>query len=72
MEIHIVICGGDGTVVWVMSEVHDYGIDTENVVFSVIPIGSGNDFSRTLNWGSQPILFDKFHLDPLLELVKKW
>lgn len=53
----MIICGGDGTILWVVSEVVKFGINTENVCFGVIPIGTGNDFSRSLGWGGSPINF---------------
>ena len=47
-----VVCGGDGTVGWVLTEINQCKLYTENITFAILPIGSGNDFSRTLNWGS--------------------
>ena len=46
-----VICGGDGTVMWVVSELAKHGIDPNAVLLSIIPLGTGNDFSRNLGWG---------------------
>ncbi len=47
-----VICGGDGTVTWVISELDKYKIPTSKVPFSIIPLGTGNDFSQSLGWGA--------------------
>ncbi len=46
-----VICGGDGTVTWVISEMDKYKIPCKTVPFSIIPLGTGNDFSQSLGWG---------------------
>lgn len=40
----IVACGGDGTVNQVIN-----GIAGSNVIFGVLPIGTGNDFAKSLN-----------------------
>lgn len=47
-----IICGGDGTVTWVISELHQHKIPTDKVPFAVIPLGTGNDFSQNLGWGA--------------------
>ncbi|KAL7714154.1 Diacylglycerol kinase [Entamoeba marina] len=44
-----VICGGDGTVGWVMNEFYDRGLHPK--IF-VIPLGTGNDFSQCTGWGA--------------------
>jgi diacylglycerol kinase (ATP) len=46
-----VICGGDGTVMWVVSEIAKNGIDPMLVHLAIMPLGTGNDFSRSLGWG---------------------
>ena len=56
-QVNVVICGGDGTILWVVSEIFQYHVDPNHVFFTVIPIGTGNDFSRSLNWGGSPIKF---------------
>ncbi len=53
----MVICGGDGTMIWGVEETLFAGVDLNKIVFCCIPIGTGNDFSRTLGWGSSPIKF---------------
>lgn len=47
-----VICGGDGTVTWVISELHKNQIPCHQVPFAIIPLGTGNDFSQSLGWGA--------------------
>ena len=48
-----VICGGDGTVVWIVNEFANEEIDPMKTPLVVIPLGTGNDFSRNLNWGGE-------------------
>ncbi len=43
-----VACGGDGTVGWVMNKLHEVNLKP---VIHVIPIGTGNDMARSLQWG---------------------
>lgn len=54
---YVIICGGDGTILWVVEEVVKAGVDMGKVCFGVIPIGTGNDFSRSLGWGTAPVHF---------------
>ena len=56
-KVTAVVCGGDGTVLWVVSLVGQSGLDLTKVTFCIIPIGTGNDFSRCLGWGGSPISF---------------
>jgi diacylglycerol kinase (ATP) len=45
------VAGGDGTVMWVISEMTKTGIDARRVAVGHIPFGTGNDFSRSTGWG---------------------
>ncbi len=40
------MCGGDGTVMWIVTEMLKYDIKVISVPIAVIPLGTGNDFSR--------------------------
>jgi diacylglycerol kinase (ATP) len=48
-----VVCGGDGTIMWVVSEMYKYNIDPIKIPLAVLPLGTGNDFSQYLGWGKQ-------------------
>ncbi|KAH8741345.1 hypothetical protein FG386_003192 [Cryptosporidium ryanae] len=48
----ILVCGGDGTVRWVIDRCREiYGFDFEKLPpIAVLPLGTGNDLSRILGW----------------------
>jgi diacylglycerol kinase (ATP) len=71
--VRIIAAGGDGTVVWAMSESVQYGIDIEKMAFGTIPFGTGNDFSKVYGWGSDPPknLIEN-QLKELKKLLLKW
>jgi len=50
-RIRVMVAGGDGTVMWVISELTATGVDVDRVVVGHIPFGTGNDFSRSTGWG---------------------
>ncbi|CAF0805496.1 unnamed protein product [Rotaria sordida] len=47
----ICICGGDGTVSWILSHLVDAFPPLKNPPASICPLGTGNDLSRVLGWG---------------------
>ncbi|HAC16447.1 MAG TPA: hypothetical protein DCE78_10960 [Bacteroidetes bacterium] len=50
----IVACGGDGTVNEVFSQVVKLLPSNPNLVLSVLPMGSGNDFAKSVHFSTNP------------------
>ena len=71
-EFRVIICGGDGTIPWVLAEISNEGISLARIVFGIIPVGTGNDFSRSLGWGTDTVPISKGKYQDLSHLVKKW
>ncbi|XP_017756456.1 PREDICTED: diacylglycerol kinase eta [Eufriesea mexicana] len=64
----ILVCSGDGSVGWVLSEIDRLGMHKQCQV-GVLPLGTGNDLARVLGWGSS--CDDDAHLPQLLEKYEK-
>jgi len=53
-HVRMVIAGGDGTILWAIEEAEKHQINTRTqVMLAVMPLGTGNDFSRFLGWGGK-------------------
>ncbi|GMT36098.1 hypothetical protein PFISCL1PPCAC_27395 [Pristionchus fissidentatus] len=46
----VLICGGDGTISLVMNDIEEL---THRPSIAILPLGTGNDLSRILNWGTE-------------------
>ncbi|XP_003505849.1 diacylglycerol kinase kappa isoform X1, partial [Cricetulus griseus] len=50
-RFRVLVCGGDGSVSWVLSTIDAYGLH-DRCQLAVIPLGTGNDLARVLGWGA--------------------
>ncbi|XP_066141858.1 diacylglycerol kinase eta isoform X2 [Euwallacea fornicatus] len=64
----ILVCSGDGSVGWVLSEIDKLDMHKQCQV-AVLPLGTGNDLARVLGWGAS--CDSDAHLPQLLEKYEK-
>lgn len=50
-NLNILVCGGDGTVGWVLEAIDRMGLADRNFAVATLPLGTGNDLARALKWG---------------------
>ena len=53
-NLRLLVCGGDGTICWLLDAVSSLEIaDSDKIPpIAIIPLGTGNDLSRTYGWGA--------------------
>jgi hypothetical protein len=51
VQILIFSCGGDGTFCWILKLLKSNGMNINNFIYSIIPLGTGNDLSSACGWG---------------------
>jgi len=79
-KAHVIICGGDGTTSWGLSVLDKaQKVKPFDYILGLMPLGSGNDLSRCLGWGTSYPGDDvlKIHADETLiaekhSLLDRW
>ncbi|XP_052005043.1 diacylglycerol kinase eta-like isoform X1 [Xyrauchen texanus] len=67
-NFRILVCGGDGSVGWVLSEIDKINLHKQ-CQLGVLPLGTGNDLARVLGWG--PSCDDDTQLPQILEKLER-
>lgn len=55
VDIYVIACGGDGTVIWVIEELVAASPNFERITISLLPLGTGNDFSIATGFGGKQL-----------------
>uniref|UniRef100_A0A4W3HB93 Diacylglycerol kinase n=1 Tax=Callorhinchus milii TaxID=7868 RepID=A0A4W3HB93_CALMI len=67
-NFRILVCGGDGSVGWVLSEIDKLNLHKQ-CQLGVLPLGTGNDLARVLGWGGS--CDDDTQLPQILEKLER-
>lgn len=66
VKCRILIAGGDGTVGWIMNTIFEKKVHPLPEI-AILPLGTGNDLSRVLLWGSET---DSFSHDAAVDMLR--
>jgi diacylglycerol kinase (ATP) len=64
----LIMAGGDGSLINLIMNAQNAGVDIKTLKFCVLPYGTGNDFARTTGWGGGT---DAKYYKTLKSLVKE-
>uniref|UniRef100_H2YKX5 Diacylglycerol kinase n=1 Tax=Ciona savignyi TaxID=51511 RepID=H2YKX5_CIOSA len=67
-SFRILICGGDGSIGWVLSEMDKFNLNNKAQV-GVLPLGTGNDLAQVMGWGN--VCDDDTQVPAIIEKYEK-
>lgn len=69
VEFRVLICGGDGTIGWVLNAIESLKLSKPPYT-AILPLGTGNDLARVLHWGTK-YLGDVHEIEDVLCDIEK-
>jgi len=76
-NLRILVCGGDGTVSWIIATLEKLNLNSKWPPIAILPLGTGNDLARIHGWGggytNESLIGILEHVaDSYISLLDRW